>query len=80
MRMKTEAGSTIPVGAVVPFYRNFAVRSDGIIVHALDELEYMENELSLAEAAFLQHPSFDGFVIHHLGSYRTFMASPKTVR
>jgi hypothetical protein len=41
---------------------------------------YMENELKLAETVFLQHPSFDGFVIHHLGSYRAFMASPGTVR
>ena len=143
MRMKTEAGSTIPVGAAVPFwfdsfedvewngknqklnehvqdifdyvaimdYRNFASGSDGIIVHALDEIEYadrvkrkvmigvetlpatpakvsfsgtgnvyMENELNLAEAVFMQHPSFGGFVIHHLGSYRTFVASPKTIR
>jgi hypothetical protein len=87
-------------------YRNFAAGSDGIISHALDELEYagrmnrkvmigvetlpatpekvsffgkesayMEKELSLAEAAFLQHPSFNGFVIHHLGSYRRFVAA-----
>ena len=87
-------------------YRNFAAGSDGIISHALDELQYadrakrkvvigvetlastpekvtffgkgsayMENELSLAEAAFLQHPSFAGFVIHHLSSYQRLAAS-----
>lgn len=36
---------------------------------------YMENELSRAEASFAQHPSFAGFAIHHLGSYRTLVAS-----
>ncbi len=30
----------------------------------------MEEQLRIAEAAFASHPSFAGFAIHHLGSYR----------
>lgn len=31
----------------------------------------MEEQLGIAAAAFASHPSFAGFAIHHLGSYRT---------
>jgi len=33
----------------------------------------LERELAEAEAAFSKEPAFDGFVIHHLGSYRAWL-------
>lgn len=82
-------------------YRNFARGADGIVSHAMDELEYadrkgktvvigvetllteprkvtfygmglaaMEEQLSIVESEFASRPSFAGFAIHHLGSYR----------
>lgn len=37
--------------------------------------KYFETQLALAQAAFSEHPSFGGFVIHHLKSYRELVAS-----
>lgn len=82
-------------------YRNFARGSDGIIAHAMDELDHadregktvvigvetllteprkvtfygmglatMEEQLGIVESEFASRPSFAGFAIHHLGSYR----------
>jgi len=35
----------------------------------------MERELGLAKEAFLRHPSFGGFVIHHYRTYRNWLES-----
>jgi hypothetical protein len=35
----------------------------------------MEKELALVERAFASHPSFAGFAIHHLESYRALVTT-----
>lgn len=35
--------------------------------------KYFESQLALAESILSKHPSFDGFVIHHLKPYRTLV-------
>jgi len=37
--------------------------------------KYFEEQLALAQAGLSRHRSFGGFVVHHLDSYRTLLAS-----
>ena len=39
--------------------------------------EYLEKQLALAQSVLLRHPSFGGFVIHHLLSYRALIDEKK---
>ncbi len=49
------------------------------LVTFFDEgIAFMETELALAEAQFLPRPSFDGFAIHHLGSYEPLLLAEAT--
>lgn len=41
-------------------------------------IAFMETELALAEAQFLPRPSFDGFTIHHLGSFEPLLLAEAT--
>jgi hypothetical protein len=44
------------------------------ITFAATSSAYMEQQLERAEAAFVEHPSFAGFIIHHLSSYRGLLS------
>jgi len=46
--------------------------------HHLKEAD-LERELAAAEAVFAKEPAFGGFVIHHLGSYRSWLRDQNSV-